>query len=92
MRPMAAMPIGPIGTATAPLNRIGITGITTITIITIGRCFRIGQSGRNGKGRSAIRHFHHHQFGIFAGGDGDRVLRPDGQAITRACFHAIDLR
>ena len=63
-------------------------GIITIPV----HCFRIGRSGRNGKGGSAIRHFHHHQFGIFAGGDGDRVLRPDGQAITRACFHAIDLR
>ena len=90
MRPMAAMPIGPIGTATAPLNRIGITG--TIITITTGRYFHIGRSGRNGKGGSAIRHFHHHQFRIFAGGDGDGIFRTDGKAITRACFHAIDLR
>ena len=49
MRPMAAMPTGPITTATGHGNRRGIIG--SIAIPTIGRHFNIGRSGRNGSGR-----------------------------------------
>ena len=46
-RLMAAMPIGPIGTAIAPSNRTGIIGTTITTII--GHCFHTDRSGKNGE-------------------------------------------
>ncbi len=49
MRPMAAMPTGPIATVTGHGNRRGIIG--RIAIPTIGRHFNIGRSGRNGSSR-----------------------------------------
>ena len=51
MRPMAAMPTGPIATVTGLGNRRGIIG--SIAIPTIGRYFHIGRSGRNGKADQA---------------------------------------
>lgn len=47
MRPMAAMPTGPITAVTGLGNRRAIIG--SIAILTIGRHFNIGRSGRNGK-------------------------------------------
>ena len=49
MRPMVAMLTGPIGTAIAPSNRIGIIGNSTITNAIPDRCFHTGRSGRNGR-------------------------------------------
>ena len=49
MRPMVAMPTGPIAKATGLGTRRGIIG--RIAILTIGRHFNIGRSGRNGSSR-----------------------------------------